>query len=64
MWDKYGYGLGSCASPNNENMRFNDKNNVLKVFFDIPDNAVNVRFIPDNDINLVISIFFSSLLGT
>ena len=30
-------------------MRFNYENNVLTAFFDITDNALNVRFIPDND---------------
>jgi hypothetical protein len=44
-------------------MRFNCENNALKEFFDIPNNAFYVRSSSDNDINLIISIFFSTLLN-
>ncbi len=39
-------------------MRFNYENNVLKAFFEIPDSALNVEFIPDNDGFWAIFIYF------
>ena len=46
IWEKGGP-IMMIRTPDNGDMSFNYENNVLTVFFDIPYQVLNVRFIPE-----------------